>query len=109
MHLFILGILVAQFTYIAIQWAQLRYREYLYYGAYIGTFIVYVVILFRENTLGVYETSPMYMVLDSFKRPIAFLLYFEYFIFAQYFIGLESRFPPIYRMLKPFGKIILGF
>jgi signal transduction histidine kinase len=109
MYFFILGALVTQFTYIAIQWWQLRYTEYLYYCAYIGTFILYMIVLFRNTILGIPEDSAWDYALDSFKRPLAFLLYYEYFVFAQYFIGLKTRFPEIYKRLRPLGKIIFGF
>src|SRR5215813_2157222 len=109
MFLFILGALVTQFTYIAIQWWQLRYKEYLYYCAYIGTFILYLIVLFRNSILNVPDNSAWDTILDHFKRPLAFLLYFEYFVFAQYFIGLKDRFPEIYNRLRPLGKIIFGF
>jgi signal transduction histidine kinase len=109
MYFFILGALVTQFTYIAIQWWQLRYKEYLYYCAYIGTFILYMIVLFRYSILEVPEGSDWDYALDSLKRPLAFLLYYEYFIFARYFIGLKTRFPEIDIRLRPLGKIIFGF
>lgn len=109
MFFFVLGALVTQFTYIAIQWWQLRYKEYLLYCAYIGTFIIYMVILFRGNLLGMADDSPWSQWIDNFKRPIAFLLYFEYFVFAQYFIGLKTRFPRIEHRLRPLPFIIFGF
>lgn len=109
MFFFILGVSVTQFTYIAIQWWQLRYKEYLYYSAYIGTFILYMIVLFRNEMLGISENSPIDAIIDNFKRPLAFLLYYEYFIFARYFIGLETRFPEIDRRLRPLRRIILGF
>ena len=109
MFFFILGALVTQFSYIAIQWWQLRYREYLLYCAYIGTFILYMLILFREILLGVPEGSYLGEVMDNFKRPLAFLLYYLYFIFGSYFIGLNTRFPDIARRLRPLKYIIFGF
>jgi signal transduction histidine kinase len=109
MYFFILGALVTQFTYIAIQWWQLRYKEYLYYCAYIGTFILYMIVLFRGTILGIPEDSDWGRALDTLKRPLALLLYYEYFVFAQYFIGLKLRFPRIYKQLRPLGKIIFGF
>src|SRR5882724_8856795 len=109
MYFFILGALVTQFTYIAIQWWQLRYKEYLYYCAYIGTFILYMIVLFRNSILDIPENSTLDNALDNFKRPLAFLLYYEYFVFGQYFIGLKTRFPAIYNRLRPLGKIIFGF
>lgn len=109
MFFFILGALATQFTYIAIQWWQLRYREYLYYCAYIGTFLVYMLVLFRNSILAVPEDSYWDNILDNWKRPLAFLLYYEYFVFAQYFIGLETRFPSIHKRLKPLKYIIIGF
>ncbi|MDP4261185.1 MAG: 7TM diverse intracellular signaling domain-containing protein [Bacteroidota bacterium] len=109
MYFFILGALVTQFTYIAIQWWQLRYKEYLYYCAYIGTFILYMIVLFRGPILHLAENSSWDIALDNFKRPLAFLLYYEYFVFGQYFIGLKTRFPEIYNRLRPLGKVIFGF
>ena len=109
MFFFILGALVTQFSYIAIQWWQLRYREYLLYCAYIGTFILYMLILFREIILGVPEGSYWGEVMDNFKRPLAFLLYYLYFIFGSYFIGLNTRFPAIAKRLRPLKYIIFGF
>jgi signal transduction histidine kinase len=109
MYFFILGALVTQFTYIAIQWWQLRYKEYLYYCAYIGTFILYMIVLFRSSILNIPEDSDWGTGLDNFKRPLAFLLYYEYFVFGQYFLDLKTRFPEIYNRLRPLGKIIFGF
>src|SRR5215813_15362032 len=109
MFLFILGALVTQFTYIAIQWWQLRYKEYLYYCAYIGTFILYMIVLFRETILGIPEDSAAGGIIDNFKRPLAFLLYYEYFVFASYFISLKTRFPAIDKRLRPLRYIIFGF
>jgi signal transduction histidine kinase len=108
-YLFILGVLAAQLTYITIQWVQLRYREYLLYAAYIVTFILYAVILFQEDILKISENSTIFLVIDGFKRPLAFLLYFEYFLFAQYFIDLKNRFPVYYKILQPLKKVIIGF
>src|SRR6185503_4319187 len=109
MYFFILGVSVTQFTYIAIQWWQLRYKEYLYYSAYIGTFILYMIVLFRNSMLDIPENSQADAIIDNFKRPLAFLLYYEYFIFARYFISLETRFPDIDRRLRPLRNVILGF
>jgi len=109
MYFFILGALVTQFTYIAIQWWQLRYKEYLYYCAYIGTFILYMIVLFRNEILGIPENSEASVIIDNFKRPLAFLLYYEYFVFARYFISLKTRFPEIDKKLRPLGNIIFGF
>jgi hypothetical protein len=109
MYFFILGALVTQFSYIAIQWWQLRYREYMLYCAYIGTFIIYMVVLFRGEILRFPENSDWDSILDSFKRPLAFLLYFEYFAFGRAFIGLKTRFPGIDNKLRPLRYIIFGF
>src|SRR5258705_3082907 len=109
MYFFVLGALVTQFTYIAIQWWQLRYKEYLYYCAYIGTFILYVVVLFRNDILQIPENAEASLVIDNLKRPLAFLLYFEYFVFARFFIGLKERFPQIDKRLRPLRTIIFGF
>src|SRR5882757_4855957 len=109
MYFFILGALVTQFTYIAIQWWQLRYKEYLYYCAYIGTFILYMIVLFRDDILGIPENSAASVIIDNFKRPLAFLLYYEYFVFARYFISLKTRFPEIDKRLRPLRNIIFGF
>ena len=109
MYLFILGALCTQLSYIMIQWLRLRYKEYLLYAAYIFTFILYAVILFQEDVLQIPEGSTAFVVIDSFKRPFAFLLYFEYFLFAQYFIDLKSRFPSYYKILQPLKKIIVAF
>jgi signal transduction histidine kinase len=109
MYLFILGVLVAQLTYITIQWLQLKYQEYLLYAAYILTFILYAVILFQEDVLKITENSRTFLIIDGFKRPLAFLLYFEYFLFAQHFIDLKSRFPGYHKILQPLKKIIIGF
>ena len=109
MYFFILGALVTQFTYIAIQWWQLRYKEYLYYCAYIGTFILYMIVLFRNEILGIPENAAASGIIDNFKRPLAFLLYYEYFVFARYFISLKTRFPSIDKRLKPLRNIIFGF
>jgi signal transduction histidine kinase len=109
MYLFILGALSTQLCYIMIQWWRLRSKEYLLYAAYILTFILYAVILFQEDILKIPENSTTFLVIDSFKRPFAFLLYFEYFLFGQYFIDLKNRFPTYYRILQPLKKIILGF
>lgn len=109
MFFFILGVSVTQFTYIAIQWWQLRYKEYLYYSAYIGTFILYMIVLFRNSLLDIPENSQADAIIDNFKRPLAFLLYYEYFVFARYFISLEIRFPKIDKRLQPLRRIILGF
>ncbi|HEY6505058.1 MAG TPA: 7TM diverse intracellular signaling domain-containing protein [Chitinophagaceae bacterium] len=109
MYYFILGALVTQFTYIAIQWWQLRYKEYYYYCLYVGTFILYMVVLFRNIILNIPENSAADEILDSFKRPLAFLLYYEYFVFARYFIGLKTRFPEIDKKLRPLRNIIFGF
>ena len=109
MYLFIFGALATQFTYILIQWFQLRYKEYLLYAAYIATFILYAIILFREDVLVVPENSELFKVVDFFKRPLAFLLYLEYFVFAQYFIDFKNRFPKYYKILLPLKKIIVAF
>src|SRR3954452_12325450 len=109
MYFFILGALVTQFTYIAIQWWQLRYKEYLYYCAYIGTFILYMIVLFRNDILGLPESADADAVIDNFKRPLAFLLYYEYFVPPRYFISPATRFPKIDRRLKPLRTIIFGF
>jgi signal transduction histidine kinase len=109
MYFFILGALVTQFTYIAIQWWQLRYKEYLYYCAYIGTFILYMIVLFRNEILGIPENSEASVIIDNFKRPLAFLLYYEYFVFARYFISLKTRFPEIDKRLRPLRNVIFGF
>jgi signal transduction histidine kinase len=109
MYLFFLGVLITQFTYITIQWVQLRYKEYLLYAVYIFTFILYAIILFQEDILGISENSVAFLIIDSFKRPLAFLLYFEYFLFAQYFIDLKNSFPSYYKILQPLKKIIIGF
>src|SRR5438876_783932 len=109
MYLFILGVLAAQFIYITIQWLQLRYKEYLYYGAYIFTFILWCLILFQEDILKIPENSTLYTIIDGFKRPIAFLLYLEYFLFAEYFIDLKHRFPRYFKIIQPLKIIICGF
>jgi len=108
MFFFILGALVTQLSYIAIQWWQLRYKEYLLYCAYIGTFIIYMIVLFRDIFLGMSEDSYWGDVIDNFKRPLAFLLYYLYFVFAQYFIGLKTRFPAVEKRLRPLRYIIFG-
>jgi len=109
MYLFILGALSTQFSYIMIQWIRMRYKEYLLYAAYIFTFILYAFILFQEDIMKIPETSTQFILFDSFKRPLAFLLYYEYFLFAQYFIDLEHRYPEIYKILRPLKKVIIGF
>src|SRR6185295_18936179 len=88
---------------------QLRYKEYLYYCAYIGTFILYMIVLFRNDILGMPEDTDASSIIDKFKRPLAFLLYYEYYVFARYFIGLRERFPEIDKRLRPLRAIIFGF
>jgi signal transduction histidine kinase len=109
MHLFILGVLATQFIYVAVQWWQLRYKEYLYYGSYIGTFIIYVSIIYQQELFHVQPETFVYTVVDQFKRPLALLLYFEYFIFGAYFAGLKPRFPVLHKRLLFLPRTILGF
>jgi signal transduction histidine kinase len=109
MYLFIVGALATQLSYILIQWFQLKYREYLLYAAYIFTFILYTIILFQEDILQIPESSINFKIIDGFKRPLAFLLYLEYFLFAQYFINLKDRFPKYYKVLQPLRIIICFF
>jgi len=68
-----------------------------------------MLILFRSIILDIPENSYAGEVLDNFKRPLAFLLYYLYFIFGSYFIGLNTRFPDIARRLRPLKYIIFGF
>src|SRR5215471_18528552 len=109
MYLFILGALATQFTYIAIQWWRLRYKEYLLYGAYILSFGLYTLILFQQEIFKINPESLLYEIVDAFKRPLAFLIHLEYFFFAQLFIDLKNRFPAYYKRIKPIGNLIIVF
>lgn len=109
MYLFILGTLTTQFAYIAIQWWRFRYKEYLFYGAYIATFGLYAIILFQQEILKTSPGTKFFEIADTIKRPLAFLIHLEYFFFAQTFVDLKNKFPSVYKKLLPVGKIIIGF
>jgi signal transduction histidine kinase len=63
--------------------------------------------VFKEVLLPVDIHSTGYYLFEAIKRPMALLLYFEYALFAEHFIGLRERFPGMYRWVVPMKKTIL--
>ena len=82
-----------------IQYSILRKKEYLFYAVYLLLLTVYYFVAIPEYF---FSTDPakedVIARFDLFKRPVQFLISVFYSLFVMYYLGLQKRSQPLYRI-----------
>src|SRR5688500_1231137 len=99
MFYFFIGIICFQVIYIYSQWNKYRTSDYLYYGLYLVSVLIYFIMIFEQ--VGRYNAgvslSPW---IRFFKEPVVLFVFFCYVLFAQYFIEVFRHSPSLNKVLK---------
>ncbi len=82
-----------------IQYSILRKKEYLFYAIYLLLLTVYYLVAIPEFFFNVALTDKEAITkFDLFKRPVQFLVSVFYSLFVMYYLGLQKRSQPLFRI-----------
>ncbi len=82
-----------------IQYSILRKKEYLFYAVYLLLLTVYYFVAIPEYFFNIDPAKQDVIArFDLFKRPVQFLISVFYSLFVMYYLGLQKRSQPLYRI-----------
>lgn len=82
-----------------IQYSILRKKEYLCYAVYLLLLTVYYLVAIPEFFFNIeLANTAVITKFDLFKRPVQFLISVFYSLFVMYYLGLQKRSQPLYKI-----------
>ncbi len=82
-----------------IQYSILHKKEYLFYAVYLLLLTVYYLVAIPEFFFDIAPTEKEVIArFDLFKRPVQFLISVFYSLFVMYYLGLQKRSLPLFRI-----------